>query len=412
MISLRTSLLSPNMIVSSVEIRAYPLLFTFSAWSTLFFVVLLTTEDHAQRSKAYWLLAASIVGACYTHFFGVVLAGAIYASLIIEHLVTRRSLKPLVISIAVSLVACAGLVPFIAHAVALSGNGTLETLSGSSGVLDTVKDTIRLAFRLVAHSSFVVYPAVFGLFTIGIGGLLLFAIRHMFASLGKDKHFLAALILPVVFAFIALPVISLASSGFTVLAPSYNIWLVPLIAAILAAAFQTSFNQRILNGLAVIALGGQLIAFAVLVLNAEYFTHGPGEWIAKSVDQPETTVIAHDARGTWAMAYYPVAYFSNDRTTQILVHPTEPPRLLTSQGIVAIDDLDAVLAGNKTIHFVSVASNGASETTQFVSEGSVCGGLANIAWAGAVNDTTEQRYCGIASATMIIGDVAGFDFTR
>lgn len=402
--------LSPNLVLYAVEIRSYPVFFFFAAWAVYFFAQVV--DGDRAPAVAYWGLAIAAVLASYTHFFGVVMAASAYGAVLLDHLLRRKPWRVLQLSIAVSLIAVLGLVPFVLHAVSISGSAGADGTPppAAPGVMDIARDIARLAFRVFAHSSHVAWPVAFGLTLAGFVPLCMVGLWNILRA--KETRQPVAFVIPLVLAALVLPILAFAAPGLTILSPTYNIWILPFFALLLALAFARNPSSWRLGLTLGVGVMGQLIAMFMLVSNATYFTHGPGEWIAQSIKLDASTLVAHDANGIWAQAYFPLAYYSNENVVQILVQQGAQPVLLLNEGHFPISDMAALLQGIDTVHYVSVSDNGIGETTGFIAEGITCGARNDTGWA-LTNDTlTPRDHCAIASASVFSGTASDFTFTQ
>ncbi|HEY8946903.1 MAG TPA: glycosyltransferase family 39 protein, partial [Polyangiaceae bacterium] len=141
--------LSPNAILSGVEIRAYPLLIFLSA--VAFWLMVALEDVECVRRPSRWVaLAATCIVAAYTHFFGLVLAGAVFLGLLAFDSVRKEGRAYWLLGTGMIAVASVGLLPFIRAAMNISPSGTepKEVLPG----------VVRLAYRtLGGHPALAVY---------------------------------------------------------------------------------------------------------------------------------------------------------------------------------------------------------------------------------------------------------------
>lgn len=392
--------LPAGMIVEAVEIRAYPLFFAFSAWALLAFVMAL--EDRESRAGPLAALGVLLLAATYTHFFGVVLAGLIWLTLLVVVLAERRKVGPPLVAALAWCGASAGIVPFVAGALHVSAAGAVSAAKPAASAKEALIDTAKLAVHLVASSASFIYPAVAVVALAAVAGLLILAIG---GSRGTSRHggILPWLLLPAAAAFVILPVLKLKIASFDVLAPHYNLWLVPLFALILSGAFgsdRVAF-RRMAFGLTGLLFAASLASDAVLLRHPDAFTHGPGAWIAAEITDPARTLVVHDATGDWGAAYFPVYYLTTGRVTQILLAPDGSRQQILPGGLAAAPDwptdrFDRIL-------FVKAASTSTAELASFLRSAKGCQLPApQILPAPFPTSAQSLTYCAFTSAAIVV----------
>lgn len=300
--------LSPGVITEAVEIRAYPLFFACAAWSIWAFIAALNNSD----PRRLLILSICCLSAIYTHFFGIVMAGLLWLTLLLAR---RREAGRVIVGGVATLVASAGLYPFVRAALQVTGDGPMQDLA----IGDALRDTVRLGFRLMFHGSHLASQIMLIFALLAVAGLLILAV--WLARRGG-----AWLFLPAALAFTILPILSLSVSGFDVLAPHYNLWLVPLFALALVPAFGPGRWQPVGLGLSGILILSHLVADSRLVLQPNLFTHGPADWVAEVIEDPVRTIVVHDGAGDWATSYFALYYRFEGRLAQVLRQSGQPDR--------------------------------------------------------------------------------------
>lgn len=313
-------LLSPNTVVMAGEIRAYPLFLTFAAWASWCYLRCLEPTNGNRLSR---LAALSVMLAlsAYTHFFGVVFASAILASLFAERILAGKGAGRVLVAGLCCAAALLGLIPFLMSAVSVS---TDTSVVPSTSFKQVAIDLARLGYRLFLHGSHSVYLFAFISTALGLLGLIILLLLR---DVKKDHSTFRSkqtvfLLLPLALAGVTLPILDFLIGSFAVLAPHYNIWMLPLVAILLAGPFVSdevsSWYTRFAKGFAVIALTGHLVASAVLLQNASLYSHGPGEWVADLWSDTNRPIVIHDGSGVWAHAYFPLHYLSGGTAVQLL----------------------------------------------------------------------------------------------
>jgi hypothetical protein len=314
-------LLSPNTLVIAGEIRAYPLFFMFTAWCAWAFLRCID-PDAGDRPEKLAALSLLLVLTAYTHFFGIVLAGVLLGTLFVQRCLSGAPVRPVLFASLSTAVALIGLVPFVLHAVNLSGVGGA---TASSSLRDVAVASGLLLYRLFLHGSHSVYVGVFvatALALLGLAALVFYRLILAAAQPRSDSMQSALVLLPLAIAGLTLPVLDLLIGSFAVLAPHYNLWMVPLAAVFLSGAFTLDRTGSLYfctaHIFAIAAIGGHLVADTILLRNASLYSHGPGEWVADRWLEAERPAVIYESSGPWAQAYFPLNYLSGGEAVQLL----------------------------------------------------------------------------------------------
>ena len=354
--------LSPNVIVDAVEIRPYPVYLLFA---TLTLYCLCGFLSEPSRSEWKWLGAMALfsVLAMYTHFFGLLLAGAVFSAAFVISLFTRSRSMPIVIVGLAVLLASAGLWPFISASSAKSGD---EIEAGSYGVA-----LVRFVYRaLFGH------PAVSVGGMVSVAGMAAFLVLGL-ASLWPKKRAASASAGLVVALAAGMAVAALAYfvvRAFDSLNPSYNLWRVPALAMLFGSAMLV--QKGVVRAVAWTSAGVLIIVSgygaAQMMMHGTYFTHGPHRQVNAMISElggPASVSIVHDADSGWGKMYFPIVYEFQGAVPQFIAEgegydlkklpgrePAGLPQDLTSRYVIIIqaaeqgqgDLAEQILAGNRT----------------------------------------------------------------
>ena len=380
--------LAPGMIVQAGEIRSYPLFFAFSAWATWAFVEVLHRRPVSPRHLA--LLALFLTLANYTHFFGLVLSGFLGVVLIAAFVLTRRSVVPVLLAALVALVASAGVVPFVMGALAVTGEGAVVTTTP----VEALRDTARLVFRLALHGSALVWLPVAGLALLALAAL---ALRALLCQIRTQQRFGLALLAVLGLAPLVLPLLKLRIAGLDVLAPHYNLWMVPVAMLFLAGAFRRGPSPWATVP-ALVLIATQLAGGALLLRHAPLYTHGPGEWLAGLIDSPEKTLVIHASDGPWAQAYFPVQALQQGLVFQMLQDPQGEGRHITPTGFRRLPNGFDPSAFDRIL-MVRTRTMSSMDIAALLNGNTYCGipAMAPLPELGAI-PATQKAYCAFASA--------------
>jgi hypothetical protein len=388
-------LLSGNVIVNAVEIRAYALFFCLAAWAVHFLVAIVLSDEPALERHRILLMAVFLLLAVHTHFFGVVAACCLFAALLADRLLRRRSLRMVWIGAAYVAVAGLGILPFVQAAVAVSADAT----AAGGGAAEAARGMARLVWRLVVHP---VQLAATPAMLVYLGALGVLAVLLALRILGRDaggagdgsRRAALVLVLPVVLAVAGLGASSLVVRGFDVLAPHYNIWLLPLPAIVLAMALRPGRGGRFARVAAAVAVIGLIPGAATLLRTPALYSHGPGEWLAAQLGEvPEATILIHDAGGVWGQAYFPVHFLTGGRAEQWLDEGGRLSRIRPG-GLDPLGDTAAARAAAAAVLRVRAANLDGAALARLARGAADCADLAPPGGAGA------RHFCAFVAATV------------
>lgn len=378
--------LAPGMIVQAGEIRAYPLYFAFAAWALFAYLRALI---HPKAGKWLIMLAVFCLAAGYTHFFGTVMAGLMWLSLLIIRLARGEAALPVLLGGVVTALLFAGLIPFVMAAISLSSGADPQ----APGLAEVIRDSARMATRLWLHGVHLSSPAIAGAALLGMAALVVVALLN----LGQAGPVGIGLLLPVVLAMLVLPLLRLGIGGFDVLAPHYNLWLVPVFTLFAATGLVAVRLQNVALGATLLLIAAHLVADARLIRYSETYAHGPGEWIAAAISDPAQTIVIHDGTGTWGHAYFPLYFLTAGKLTQVLRDGNGAEQLLFPGGTAEFDGSAQDFA---TRIYVRTGTLRSADLAKRLSEPGDCGIPAMPVAPDVVGET--RSYCAFEGATMVI----------
>jgi Dolichyl-phosphate-mannose-protein mannosyltransferase len=307
--------LAPNVVTTGVEIRAYPL-FLLEASLGFYCLVRYCSDAPDQSRRWLWRMTLVCIAGIYTHFFGLILAGALLLGAAVASWKRFAELRGPTISMAVLSVCAVGLVPFVRAAFAISGANPNDPTARALGLKSTVGSIAKLAYHLCAHPATALNA---GAVAAAVGGvaLLSLVIILRIKSAGVTQWSLAATLgsgLAVVVSS------SLVFRGFDSLAPSYNIWMLPGFYLLLAAG--VTGGQRHLRRLAavgaILLLGANVYTDIQLAIHGGEFAHGTEPQLEALVNRfggPGKVAIVYEngsgspeALNAWPFVYFPLAY--------------------------------------------------------------------------------------------------------
>lgn len=351
--------LSPKLVVTAVEIRAYPLFFAIACVQ----IALLADLVAAPRLRPgrLSLFAVTCVLACYTHFFGIIATAALFAGLFAARVRTGRE-AAMIGGAGVAVALCwAGVLPFVTGATAISG----QRMRAAS-----LQALASFPFKLMTDIYVVLVAPLAGLMLLTFAGLLLLAgvraLRSVAAGPARrwspEAALLAALLLGLGVTVLA----SFVPLGFDPLVTGYSIWTFPVLAWLAGSACASTASPggrglvRTGRGMAMAFGIAAALASATFLDRAAWFVHGPDAAIATAVGpQPAGTAVIQ--RGAWAFAYYPTIYRFHRRVPQWLISPDGSlHRLIAGRPDPAPAGMD-VLAPYRRVVLVDTRLRGALE---------------------------------------------------
>ena len=312
---------SPKTIQFAVELRAYPMLFAMACIQAALFLRMVAARG-APTSRSLVVFGLACIATCFIHFFGVVATGAYFGALLLRFL--RTSPARIVVAGIATMIPTLGLKPFVTGATALSDVPVIGT------------SPVQYVLQLFAGSAYLVLPVVGVLFIGGCLVLLALGVTGAAMRLAARRtepvdHMVVVALLGV--GATVLPHFFIHS--FDTLKPSYSIWLLPVLALIIASGARFAarpgpgldagrggrsiwFRRGVQASVAALALGAT-ISTAIFLLRADWYVHGPANAIATARQGlPADTPIVYVGADTYAYGYFPTVYLSQRRANQWL----------------------------------------------------------------------------------------------
>jgi 4-amino-4-deoxy-L-arabinose transferase-like glycosyltransferase len=316
--------LSPNIVVNSVEIRAYPLFLLFSCGSFFFFIEILK-QPQAMTTKHIAGLVFCLILAMYTHFYGVVLAAVLLSVLLLITWQVHGKIKSVIFASGIMGIAVIGLLPFIVTSVTISDGSEV-----ANEARFYLKDTIRLMYRLIGHPTMSMNYIAVGMAFVAITSLLMISLKS------RDKTDLVSkgLWLSLILGLIVVTVANFLFFKFNPTTPHYNLWMVVNLFFLLACSFGVTNQKPHLSKFAFIAalmlIMAHTYSISQLMIYSDHFSHGPHRHISAMVQRlgtEQVSVIYEKQNRTWGFVYFPLRYEFKQKLPQYLIQP-EP-----SQGV-------------------------------------------------------------------------------
>ncbi len=277
--------LSPNLIVNSVEIRAYALFFMLSTLAIILYVHILQEFERGRKSFVQWLALAVILGLVINaHFFGLVLAGSIALTYIFALCFSRHisfSARDIFSMASILVVASVFIVlPVVASFSSQGGaaESAQSLLSEGVSLKAIVEPPIKLLYRLVAHQTMSVISVFPWVTLLLVYGVIVYGFFQRCSLVKWSLLSILALGFSVVF------VANVFLSSVEAMAPHYNIWMLPVLG--LLFAYSVADIPRI-YGLCALAILAVLLSVGVfgLTYHGDKYAHNRFEQIEARVDQ-------------------------------------------------------------------------------------------------------------------------------
>ena len=310
--------LSPKLIEAAVELRSYPLFFAVTCSLLGLFLDLVRRDGPAVGWRKLLLFGFGCVVLSYIHFFGVVAAFSLFATLILARCTDRVSLLRVLIAGAGVALCLLGLYPFIFGATSISTAGSAATPLGITAYIPL----------LFGHPALLIYPMAAALYFAACAALLVAAGWGIIQrALQRRMAPVDWLLVVAIIGVVATVLPGLLISSFSALKPSYSIWLLPVFAVLLSLGASKPVGLPLWDRYGRPAAAGALligaaVAIGVFLAKAPWFAHGPHRVIeaARERSSPATAIL-YGEPATYAYGYFPMVYESGGHLQQWLATP-------------------------------------------------------------------------------------------
>jgi hypothetical protein len=350
--------LSPNIVVNSVEIRAYPLFLLFSCGSFFFFIEVLKQNKVIRPVIG---LALCLILAMYTHFYGIVLAAVLLSVLLLVTWQIYEKLKLIIFAGGLIGIATIGLVPFVLASVSVSNSPSM-----TEGTRFYLRDTIRLGYRLIGHPTMMSQIVVI-IVLISIATLLIISLK-----IGtKNSQVHKGLWLSLLLGLTVITVANFVFFKFNPTTPHYNLWMVPNFYLILASSLDIVKRGDFLNKLALAAVAlliiANIYATSQLIAHSEYFSHGPHRQLVSTIQRlgvEKVSTIYEKSSRDWGFAYFPLHYEFNQSLSQYLYQQKVTPGIAVRKLPKDTTYIDPMNLTTPYIMIIQIKQHNAQEVKQ------------------------------------------------
>jgi Dolichyl-phosphate-mannose-protein mannosyltransferase len=354
---------SPNVVITSVEIRSYPALILMSSG---LFACLVGYVSGPIESRGRWLagLVACGIGAMYSHFFGLVALGGALVGAFVVAIVKKEKITPVILAGVVAGLASLGLAPFVMASYGLSAG--LQPVPDSGGKMIGL---VKMGYRFFAHPSTSVSKVAVGLAALGFA----LGIACGFARKRQAGSVALALILALASGLAVVTLAHLGQSSFEATSANYNMWVLPPLAMLIASGLAAEARAVRVASLAAIVMTIAANTYAVgqLSIHGDAFAHtsyGPIANLLRGYDPAKVAVIHDDdaeVRRAFAI-YVPMRYEFGPKVRQFFynsggqdgagVELTEYPDLKAKCGLDDLPFDDLIVVRSQDIRAVDIAS--------------------------------------------------------
>jgi hypothetical protein len=320
-LSLGFLVLSPKLIQTGVEIRAYPIFFALSCAQTAVFLRLVASQTKVDL-RVLVLFAAICLVAIYTHFYGIVSTCAFFLALGISFLRKRAALAGIVSAFAVVAVGSTALLLFVSGAAQVTL--FVPATATAPAVIDKsiVQYFIYLLKLAGDAANMISIPAsilFFGGTIALVGASVITAGIRMRERNPRPFDWLMAVVVSGVLATV---MASLFVKTFDALKTSYSVWLMAPISLLVGAGATSATGFRPWDEagrrVAVAALlTGAGISTYLFFQYASMFVHGPQGFIGALYDKVAAPrAIVYEPGAAWGWSYIPLQYSHHGKVLQ------------------------------------------------------------------------------------------------
>jgi hypothetical protein len=411
------SILSPKLILTGVEIRAYPVFFAITCAQLIVFLHI-TSDPYNLKTKTVVLLAFLCCFAMYTHFYGIVSSYVLFATLILARLRTdRKNIRPIIVAFAIMLIVSIGILPFAFDSVTLTKRITDSApMTGNELVtVDFFKYLLAVwwfIFALIGSNANIV--SRFGLILFAGGALALLSAAAIIAfnqvQNGKPRPFDWLCLVAMAGALTPIIAIGLFKifhiKIFDPMFPRYSVWLFAPLAILIGSGATSPTGFRPWDcGARFAATGAMLIGAALAThmffTHASVFEHGPGRFVGGIYDTiPGPKAIVYEGRGHWWLySYFPLAFNYKDNIAQYRV-TEDGTGLIRIGGAGRAQEIESAVTPYKYLLLVEVQTRTPLDIRECLNKTVLCPSFGQsstesfLTESGRWSATEEQRSLG------------------
>jgi hypothetical protein len=325
-VSLGFLVLSPKLIQTGVEIRAYPIFFAITCAQVAVFMRLVADPTKLDL-KLLTIFAVICLLAIYTHYYGIVSSCTFFLVLGISFLRRFAALTRIVGTFVIVIIASLALIPFVSAAARVQ---MFEPDVASGHVIANKPISqyyLTYLLRLVGDPANMISVSASILFFGGTIALLgvstLAAVARVRNGNLKLIDCLTAVVVSGVLAtIVASFFVGAAVNNFDVLRANYSVWLLVPISLLVGASATSVTGFRLWDVAGRKVATGALLAGAGISIylffeNASLFVHGPHRFISAIYDKAVgPKAIVYENGAAWVWSYLPLHYTHHGEVVQ------------------------------------------------------------------------------------------------
>jgi hypothetical protein len=351
-------ILSPKLILTGVEIRAYPIFFAVTCVQIAIFVRLVSCPKKVNL-KLLAAFALMCLVADYTHFYGLVSTCAFFFALGVVFIRSPASMAVLIAVFAAVMIGSLGVLPFVSNAVSQSPP-TAETGLTISRLLGYSLRLFGDTANLISDFAFVLFFA--GTFTLFMAGVIVSILR---VWTGRARPFdwlflviIAGVLAPVAASFFV------RMNNVNLLRETYSSWLFAPLGLVIGIGATSYTGLRFWDHTGrFIAVGSMLIGAAwstlILFAHSPIFIHGPQRFVGELYDRaigPKAIIYEVGVGNNWIFPYFPLAFTYDDQIAQYKKDESGSGFIRIQRGAAqaSFQDLSLVVAPYKSLLVIDV----------------------------------------------------------
>jgi hypothetical protein len=400
-VSLAFLVLSPKLIQTGVEIRAYPIFFAITCAQAAVFIRLMACP--ILDLKLLTAFTAICLMAIYTHFYGVVSSCAFFLALGISFLRRFAALAEIIGAFVVVAIGSLAIIPFVSAAAEVPlfvpVTATASVITDKKAIIQYLTYFLKLAgdsANMVSISASIMLFC--GTIALLAASIFAAAIRVRNGNLKPFDWLIAVAVSGVLATVMA----SFFVRTFDALKTSYSVWLlVPLSLLIGAGATSvTGFRLWDIAGRKV-AVGALLVGAGMATYmffdHASMFVHGPHRFIGALYDKAVgPKAIVYEIGAAWGWSYIPLQYSHHGEVVQYRV-PDEGGGLVRTgrRGAEAmVQQTEATVAPYQVLLLADIRLRTYRDLRQCQDRPSACPDFPSGAIEGALIGTGKWRKTG------------------
>jgi hypothetical protein len=380
-VSLGFLVLSPKLIQTGVEIRAYPIFFAITCAQVAVFMRLVAYPKKLDLMLLTIFAVISLL-AIYTHYYGIVSSCTFFLVLGISFIRRFAALTRIIGAFVIVIIASLPLIAFVSAAARVP---MFEPDAATGHVIadkSIIQYYLTYLLKLVGDPANMISVSASILF---FGGAIALLGVSMFAAVVRARNGNLKLIDCLTAVVVSGALATIVASFFVgtavdVLKASYSVWLLVPISLLVGASATsvTGFGLWDIAGRKVATgalLAGAGISIYLFFENASLFVHGPQRFISAIYDKTVgPKAIVYEKGAGWVWSYLPLHYSHHGEVVEYWA-PDSADRLARAgrRGTeAAVQEVDAALAPYRVLLLVDIRLRTYRDLRQCLSQPGAC----------------------------------------